>query len=246
MYFHLGSKNVIIRVGTYTHNGIALLVDDVKITQRTTSPPTPFPTFSPTKSKNNGPTIQPTIRTEAPTTANVLMCPKVGEPPIVVPSGSVMLPIIVDSTLCTLTKVLPSSASEIISIPIARSYANHRWEKSAGEYAASLFGDDEILCYNVGCQIELPIPIEAGAVFRLQRFSHSVSEVDELARFLESATFGITQQQLNEFDASSNHVRTDIIDWVAHQMNNSATPMTSHREFWRKGLNQRVSLPNNR
>ena len=146
-------------------------------------------------------------------------------------------------TLCTLTKTIVSSdTSQNISIPIARSYNGHQWEKSAGEYAASVFSNNDILCYDIGCQINLP-SLESGEEFRLSSFKYSLSRIDEVARFLETATFGITQDQLDVFDASTNNLQKDIIDWVSDQMNTTTTPITSHREFWRKGLNGRVSLP---
>lgn len=230
-----------IILGRYTHNGIALLVDNIQITQRTTSAPTPYPTFAPTKSKNAGPTIQPTRLTESPTTSNILSCPLPGNSPLVIPSGPIMLRTAGTNTLCTLTKIISSDTGEAISIPIARSYSNNPWEKSAGEASAYLFAGKDILCYEAGCQINLPILEESEAEFRLSTHIYELSKVDEAARFLETATFGITSEELVPFSVSSNDVKTDILTWISQQMNSSITPMTSHREFWRKGLNGRVS-----
>lgn len=228
-------------MGRYVHVGRALLVDNIQITQRTTSAPTPSPTFSPTKSKNTGPTSQPTKKTDAPTTTNVLSCPSVGDNPIFIPSGSVMLQPATNLTLCTLTKVVTSSETgDSFSIPIARSYDGNSWEKAAGEYAASFFVNQGILCYESGCQINLP-HLDSGSQFNLASYSYSLSKSDEAARFLETATFGITQSQLDAFENSSNNIQDDIIGWVSNQMNASITPMTSHREFWRKRLTGRVS-----
>ena len=231
-----------IEVGRYIHTGRVLLVDDIQVSQRTTLPPTQLPTFSPTKREVSGPTSHPTIKTEAPTTRNIVTCPPVGSPPVRLSSGSIMIPV-ATNTLCTLTKVVPSSGNDAeISIPVARSYDNKPWEKSPGDYAASLFKDKDILCYASGCQMNLPTLEEEGAECHLSSFSYSLSETDELARFLETATFGITQGELEAFDSSPGNVQTKIIDWVWNHMNVSSTPMTSHREFWRKGLSGRVSL----
>ena len=112
---------------------------------------------------------------------------------------------------------------------------------SPGDVAASLFKEEGILCYTSGCQMNLPV-LEEGAEFYLSSFTHSLSETDELARFLETATFGITQGELEVFDSSPGNVQTKIIDWVSNNINIGITPMTSHREFWRKGLNGRVRL----
>jgi hypothetical protein len=148
---------------------------------------------------------------------------------------------VADTTLCTLTKVVSSSSTgEITSIPIARSYGNDPWERAAGEYAASLFLNRDILCYTAGCQIHLP-ELEAGSEYHLSTFSLSSSDSNEYARFLETATFGITQEQLDAFDLSSHSVQTNIVAWISNQMNRSITPMSSHREYWRKGVNARVS-----
>jgi hypothetical protein len=125
-------------------------------------------------------------------------------------------------------------------IPVARSYDNHPWEKAAGEFAASLFNTEDILCYEAGCQINLP-PLEADSTYQLSSVVYSLSEQDEYARFLETATFGITQEDLDAFASSSRSVEDDIISWVSDQMDPAEVPMTSHREYWRKRLNGRVS-----
>ena len=218
---------------------MVLLIDDIQVAQRTTLPPTPHPTFSPTKQQNAGPTSEPTARTESPTTTNLLACPSVGETPLVVNSGSIMLSI-AGKMLCTLTKSVTSPDSgKTTLIPIARSYDNNSWEQSAGEYAISLFDEKGIMCYSVGCQLELPV-LKAGEKYLLSSSSHLLSDSDEYARFLETATFGTTQEQLDEFDSSSDSVRGGIITWMSNQMNLSSTPLTSHREYWRNGLNGRV------
>ena len=124
--FHVSQfKTVWVEIGHYVHSGMVLLIDNIQVAQRTTLPPTPHPTFSPTKQQNAGPSSQPTVRTESPTTANLLTCPSVGEAPLVVSSGSVMLSI-ASTTLCTLTKSVTSPDSgKTTWIPIARSYDNN-------------------------------------------------------------------------------------------------------------------------
>ena len=232
-----------IELGRYdAHSGRYLLIDDIQISQRTTSPPTPYPTFSPTKGKKSGPSDQPTVRTAAPTTSNILTCPSIGSPPLtIVDSGTFMLQYATAGTmLCTLTKSITSKSGEVTLIPIARSYDNYPWEQAPGEYAAELFRDKKIMCYEGGCQVQLP-PLENGAAtYQLLSFSHSLSKTDEFARFLETSTFGTTEEQLSIFESSLNSVELDITTWISDQMNSSIVPATSHREFWRKGLNARV------
>ena len=217
-----------------------MLVDDIKISQRTTLPPTPFPTFSPTKGKNVGPTIQPTIQTEAPTTTNIVPCPLAGNPSISLGSGSFMLKI-APTTLCSLNKAVTSpDTGDITLIPIARSYSGNKWEQAAGELAFSLFNGNEIPCYAEGCQVNLP-PLQKDSEYLLTTSAYSLSEKHEYARFLETTTFGVTQEQLDDFEASSMSVEEKAISWLSDQMNTSVVPMTSHREYWRKGVNNAVS-----
>ena len=154
-------------------------------------------------------------------------------------AGSVILQI-TNTTLCTLSKSIDFSESgEVTFVPIARSYDNNPWEQSTGEYAAAIFDGTNIECYAAGCQLNLP-DHEEGAKYVLSSSSHSLSESDEYARFLETATFGVTQEQLDTFADSSKSVQDDIVNWISEQMNSITTPMTSHREYWRKGVMNRV------
>lgn len=150
---------------------------------------------------------------------------------------------IAESSLCTLTKLTISSEGHFVNTPIARSYNGKEWEQAAGEFAHSFF-DGPILCYSKGCQVHLP-KLEAG-YYLLTSSTHSLSDRNTYARFLETATFGITEKELDDLESrtssrSGSSVESNIISWVHEQMDTAKTPMTSHREFWRRGLNGRVS-----
>ena len=229
-------------LGRYVHNGRALLVDNVTLNQRTTLQPTPLPTFNPTISKNSGPTSEPTRHTSSPTTAIVVSCPLVGDAPVRLLSTSVILSLASSGTLCTLTKVFTSEAGEMISVPIARSHDTNLWEKSAGDFAASVFIDKNILCYDAGCQVNLP-SLELGSKYILSSYNHTLTKENEIARFLETSTFGITQDMLHAFSISPNNTKDAIASWLFDQMDSDIIPMTSHREYWRKGLNGRQLSP---
>ncbi len=228
-----------IELGRFVNGDRAVLLsDDVQLILLSA---TNSPTFSPI-SNNEQPTRNPTFRTDAPTTTNILSCPPLGSDPLSVSAGSIMLQGVAETiTLCTLTKSVTSSETGITTlVPIARSYNNNPWEKAAGEFAASLFGEKELVCYPSGCQVQLP-PLETGAEYLLSSYSHALSDIDEYARFLETATFGTTPKQIDAFEtSSSNSLQHTITTWLADQMNSSITPMTSHREYWRRGLNGRV------
>ncbi len=231
-------KNVAIEVGRFVQgDDRAVIVDDIQLIKLVA---TPYPTFSPTRNTGDVSTSQPAIRTDAPTSANLFSCPLVGNAPFIVSSGSVLLQVVEEETLCTLTKSrTPVETGETTLIPIARSYDNNTWEKSAGEFAASIFGGKEIPCYPSGCQVELPA-LEEGAQYLLSSYSHSLSETEEYARFLETATFGTTQNQLDLFGESNESAKNTIARWLADQMDSNITQITSHREYWRRGLNIRV------
>ena len=145
------------------------------------------------------------------------------------------------NALCTLTKKVVSDTGSTSSIPIAVSYDSNPWEQSAGEVATSLFANGNILCYSNGCQIHLP-PLGAGESYFLTTFDHSLTDDEMYARFLETATFGTTQQQLDNFKSSPASVHDNIANWISDQMNSATTPLTSHREFWRRGANGRVRV----
>ena len=227
-----------LELGRYVHNDRILLVDNIQISQRTTSPPTPMPTFSSTESKVSGPTNKPTRGTYAPSTANIVSCPPVGSNPLALDAGTVMLQIM-DTSLCTLTRHATSADGNVIHTPIARSYDGNDWEQSAGELADTLFGRP-ILCYDRGCQISLP-EADVGSQYVLSSSSYSLSDRDKYARFLETASFGTTEEQLDALTSSPNSTESNIALWIEKQMNETMTPMTSHREFWRRGVNNRVS-----
>ena len=231
-----------LELGRYVHNDRILLVDNIQVTQRTTSPPTPFPTFSSTEPKVSGPTNKPTRSTYAPSITNFVSCPPVGSDPVALDNGPVLLQIM-DSSLCTLTRSATSPDGNVIHTPIARSYDGNAWEQAAGEIADTLF-DGPILCYDRGCQINLP-EAEVGSQYVLSSSSYSLSDRDKYARFLETASFGITEEQLNDFESSPKSAESKIASWIQNQMNESKTPMTSHREFWRRGVKNRVSKTRN-
>jgi len=234
--------NVRIGLGRYLPLGLVLLFDDVQVGQKTTFAPTKSPTQEPTKEVTTGPTPSPTTRTDAPTTSNFKTCPSVGSAPEVLDGGSVMVGTAAKDTLCTIKKVTLDGNTVQKSIPLARSYDLNAWEKSAGEFSTSTF-THEFLCYSQGCQINLP-QLEAGEKYHLASYAYALNERNEFARFLETATYGVTRAELDAFTATSQNVGSlsTIVNWIQSQMDPAIVPMTSHREFWRKRVNPRVRV----
>ncbi len=234
-------EDVRIEVGHRIQEGRVLLVDDIQISQRSTGALTLFPTFSPTREHSTN--AQPVPYTDAPTNTNAFSCPPVGDASIDVTSGSVTLSR--SDKICTLTKAVVFNDGKTSLIPIAISYDNNPWEQSAGEFAASVFASRGILCRAEGCEMYLPPLVRIGRfreAYLLKSYDHSLTPKEEYARFLETATFGVTQELLEEFEKSSTSAQDTITNWLSDQMDTSITPLTSHREFWRKGVNGRVSF----
>ena len=153
-------------------------------------------------------------------------------PPIKIKGGRYNVTFANKGILCTLSKFKDEKI-----VGIARSYDGNPWEIAAGGFAESLF-NGIFSCDSTRCHVHLS-QLEIGAYY-LTTYIHSVSSRDDLARFLETATFGITQSDILEIETLSPNTSEEKIQaWIGNQMN---LPYTSHRVFWREGLNPKVSL----
>ena len=151
-------------------------------------------------------------------------------------SGHIMINNSLNSTLCTLVKAETSSTSGKTKLtPIARSHDGYDWEKAAGDYALTFFLGNDLSCYKSKCQLNIPM-FKGNEEFLLSTSAHSLSEVNEYARFLETATFGTTQADLDALNLSEKNVKQSIAEFLSAQMNATSTEITSHRVNWRRGL----------
>ncbi len=170
----------------------------------------------------------------------VQSCPSSGSSPLQVYPGIIEIERVGENEVCTLTKIYIDEDKNVSkSVPIARSYDNNDWEISPGQFAMSIF-DHQPLCSSSSCRIDLP-SLEANEEYRLTNYENTLSARDEFARFLESATFGVTTQDLDILEESDGDSFSVISSWVETQMNEVSTPRTSHRKFWRERVNSRVS-----
>ena len=147
-------------------------------------------------------------------------------------------------TLCILSKALLNNDGRTVQtlLPVARSYDGNDWEESAGELATSIFYKKMLFCASNSCQVTLPDP--GVDKYLLISFSHTVLERDEYARFLESATFGVTTSELDELESinARNGIAGKITKWIQRHMDPTIVPITSHRMFWRTKANPRVRV----
>jgi hypothetical protein len=227
------------KVHVYIHQinkGWDIVMDDLQITAVSTEAPSVMVTAAPTDDTpdvTNAPTSQPT---SMPTVATVTNCPDVGAGSVTISPGPVMLG--KSNNLCILTKAVAGTDGSLSNIaPVARSYDGSAWEKSAGEFATQLFqGTDEFGDYSAGTQMILPV-LGSGEQYYLTSYSYSISQEDSVARLLESATFGTTATELAAWD-KGDVTKSSVSAWIQEQID---MPLTSHREFFRRRVNPRVS-----
>ena len=153
-------------------------------------------------------------------------------------------------TLCTLTEVRTTSdgSEDGQVIPVARSYGGHILESSAGDLATSIFkdtdGQPDCLPDGSSCQLLLP-PLADPATYRyaLTSYEYSPSRRDRIARSLSRLTYGATPTDLNLHDKAEVDSDSEayLAAYIQEQMDEEITPMTSHREYFRKRTNPKVT-----
>lgn len=187
--------------------------------------PTPAPIPAPTSAPNNN---NGTPRYACP--SGDLATLTLGE------TGGTTVEFQVSNTLCTLV-LLSSSATTSDSLqPVARSYLDHSWEASAGKYDTITFD-----CTTTAGVCSVVLPESGDAVYQLTSFDmplqYNNNDDVAIARFLEQATFGPTKGDMATFAASDD---VDFATWVLEQQ--SSSTISSHRAFFRKHLNARISV----
>ena len=107
-------------------------------------------------------------------------------------------------------------------------------------------------CYFGACEIDLP-DLGPNKQYKLSSSEASLRYTDPslnsndnvVARFLEQATFGATQADIDSINSATGTrrrlaVEDNINSWIIDQMDETVTPPTSHREYWRARANPRV------
>jgi hypothetical protein len=133
--------------------------------------------------------------------------------------------------LCTLVQVSPDGQS---FKPVGRSYAGNRWEAYSGEFASLKW-----TCTGTSCVVNLPA-LDAGAKYQLTTFANPTSSAvrkNEIARFLEQATFGPTRTEIAKLNTTAN-LQQAFAAWIKDQQ--GTVPLTSHRAAFRQRLNARM------
>ena len=185
-------------------------------------------------------------------------CPGLGSDPVVIPTdggGPGGLVRSIDKSnadsVCVLVRVTPTPSNNVddmnsvtitrstISadyniIPVARSYNNNDWERVAGPY-------DSKLQISGCCSLTIPTNVHGmtndSSKFQLllMSFSTSLTSKEEVSRFFQQATFGPTKHMIDSWNYSQD-LQSGMKDWVSSQMNETKTPITSHREYFRQRM----------
>mmetsp|Transcript_6781 Transcript_6781/g.9027 ORF Transcript_6781/g.9027 Transcript_6781/m.9027 type:complete len:2086 (+) Transcript_6781:84-6341(+) len=222
-----------------------IIVDDFEIQHSSvTNTPTKAPTMAPTNTivPSSSPTLSaaPSLTSSSAPTQVAVNCPSIDEEPKIIAHGGVFFAKTQTGVLCTLTKRTFVGGVATSIVPLARSYDNNDWETAAGEFAFSTFMNQEWNCHPNSCGIYLPdLLVSDGTAeeqYVLASYEYAIEKKDEVARLLESCTFGTTRGELESWDYTA-PMDASIATWVEEQM---STPLTSHREFWRERTNQRV------
>jgi uncharacterized protein (DUF1501 family)/uncharacterized protein (DUF1800 family) len=225
----------------YVNRDYDIVVDDLQISKYQTEAPTKAPTPPPTDSvilDNEETTAPTTSPTSSPTVSVALSCPDEELSPTEVPSGPVML--VRSNALCILTKAIPDANDGSLSsiAPVALSYDGNDWEAAAGDFAMTLLHGQDFGHYGEGSQIFLPV-LDDGVKYYLTSYSHTMGDVDQVAKLLEAATFGPTAANLQAWnDSKGSFTKENAKLWIQEQM---ALPKTSHRAFFRRRVNQRFT-----
>ena len=135
--------------------------------------------------------------------------------------------------LCTLVQI--SSNGQSLK-PVGRSYAGYDWEASSGDFATLGWSCNG----GSSCVVNLP-PLPTGALYQLTSFDAPElfrNEIDEVARFLEQATFGPTRADIGSFGVTN--LPQVFANWVQEQQ--VGIPITSHRAMFRRHLNARTEV----
>mmetsp|Transcript_662 Transcript_662/g.1594 ORF Transcript_662/g.1594 Transcript_662/m.1594 type:complete len:2342 (-) Transcript_662:143-7168(-) len=159
-------------------------------------------------------------------------CPAVGETAKIISEGTVELQAAAAGSLCLL--VLTDDVKNFL--PVARSYDENDWDRYIQTGKVSLGA--EMDCTGSLCSVTLPAPYKPSLQYKLVAFEHTMEEKDEIARFLEQATFGPTRDDIASVMAlTGSNTVAKMASWIQQQQDSSLTSPSSHREFFRKHAN---------
>lgn len=172
-------------------------------------------------------------------TAEVL-CPPVGSSWQEIPPSALTITKSDEGVLCRIVLVNGDD-----TIPVARSYDAGNWHQYSGQFASMT-----VSCDQSNCTFDLETPPQGAKYVIGATSGYALSNEETVARFFESATFGMPMSGISSLATSFASLgNSAFATWIQAQQNESLTPMSSLREFYRKRLNgtfmsePRISTP---
>ena len=222
-----------------------------------TKSPSPQPTASPTKAPSHQPTKSPTMaptrypssspsaapstshgptETSAPTTAiQNLSCPPLDGPIVIVAPGQKSIAVAAAGTFCGIFVRRTNNAL----VPMARSYDGEEWEAAPGPQALTMTPPSSArrrLSRNAGSTgVTLP-GLSSDEEYVLLSRDGRAENRPQIARFLETTTFGPRRAEVDLLDDGS-WARDGAGLRARHLRQQMDLPATSHREYWRRRTN---------
>jgi len=167
-------------------------------------------------------------------------CPYPNEGPLTIPPDNTFMRLKRSSPnfLCSLIRISSNSNNEQTIVPVARSYNGNGWEKVAGAFTNIIIeknaGERDYL-------IRVPT-LSNNAFYLIIGSEREISATEEVARFLEQTTFGVTRSMIKEWNNKLSDLPNAFGQWVQDQMSLSTTPLSSHRKYYRKRASERIFL----
>lgn len=144
-----------------------------------------------------------------------------------------MATIIMETAPKNILFILARRTASTNYIPVSRSYDGNDWEAPPGIHSGlSIVCGKDVSSGLRKCQVT--IPVASNDVYFITKYANEISDKAKVARFLERATFGPTLPEINAFDETN--LEQSMAEYVRDQI---ATPVGSHREFYRQRLNPR-------
>lgn len=142
--------------------------------------------------------------------------------------GPVSLPASSAGALGVLLRVPPSGAPQ----PMARSYDGYAWE---GTHPEPL--NVTHCAHATSCDVKLPRPADGSTYSLSWRQGEDATVQERVARFLMHASFGPTRASVDVL--ASGDTNSNLMSWVAEQINELSTPPSLHRAHLRRRANPR-------
>ncbi|KAL7568310.1 hypothetical protein ACA910_018446 [Epithemia clementina (nom. ined.)] len=194
-------------------------------TSAPTKLPTPSPTLAPTKVPTRAPTPNPT---QSPTRTPATKCPPINSPWKEIPPSTLTVAKSDQGVICRLILVKDEHR-----IPVARSYDAGDWHQYSGEFSTL-----SVACDPSECTFNLETPSNGAKYMLGATDGYTLTNEERAARFFESATFGMTMDDITSMAGKLAASGGDaFVAWMKNQMDEKITPVSSHRQFFRKHAN---------